>query len=58
MYWSSWDAATNERLVYEAGLDVITTDIETSTEDGIDVPLQWLISRKRLAEVRPRVPKL
>jgi SAM-dependent methyltransferase len=47
MYWSSWDASTNERLVGEAGLDVISADIETSREDGNEVAFQWLRARKR-----------
>jgi ubiquinone/menaquinone biosynthesis C-methylase UbiE len=50
MYWSSWDADTNERLVHQAGLEVIGADIETSLEDGIEVSFQWLTGRKPLAE--------
>jgi SAM-dependent methyltransferase len=53
MYWSNWDAAANERLVHEAGLDVIAADIERSTEDGVAVSFQWLIGRKQPVSHRP-----
>jgi SAM-dependent methyltransferase len=49
MYWSTWDASTNERLINQAGLAVIRTEIETDTEDGIEVSFQWLVARKPLA---------
>lgn len=46
MYWSHFDAATNARLVEEAGLPVLETIIDTADEDGRPVSHLWIVARK------------
>ncbi|MFT4038750.1 MAG: methyltransferase domain-containing protein [Thermomicrobiales bacterium] len=46
MYWSHFDAATNARLVEEAGLQVLEARIDTADEDGQPVAHQWIVARK------------
>jgi SAM-dependent methyltransferase len=52
MYWSSYDADTNIRLVWGAGFELIESRIIGQVEDGEDVDFQWIVARKPTA--RPR----
>lgn len=46
MYWSSHDAATNRRLVEEAGLHLVEASEETALEFGQPVTFLWVVARK------------
>jgi hypothetical protein len=46
MYWSNWDAATNRRLVRDAGLDLIDAHTEAEDEGGRTVTFLWVIARR------------
>jgi hypothetical protein len=46
MYWSSYDSATNVRLVQEAGLVVLQAREETVEEHGQEVSFLWIVARK------------
>lgn len=46
MYFSHWDAATNQRLVMEAGLRIISARAETADEDGAPVTFLWVMAEK------------
>ena len=46
MYWSSFDAETNERLVTDAGLQIVSAQQETEEEDGQAVTFLWIVARK------------
>lgn len=46
MYWSHFDAATNLRLVEEAGLAIESAELETADEDGAQVTFLWIVARK------------
>jgi SAM-dependent methyltransferase len=46
MYWSHFDAETNQRLVEEAGLVVASAVLETADEDGLPVTFLWVVARK------------
>ncbi len=46
MYWSHFDAATNRRLVEEAGLVIESAELETADEDGLPVAFLWVVARK------------
>jgi hypothetical protein len=46
MYWSHFDAATNRRLVEEAGLVIESATLETADEDGAPVTFLWVVARK------------
>lgn len=46
MYWSGYDAATNRRLVEEAGLLVERAQLETADEDGRPITFLWIVARK------------
>jgi len=48
MYFSHFDAATNERLVRDTGFVVRTAMVETTDEDGMPVGFLWVV-----AEVPP-----
>jgi hypothetical protein len=37
MYWSHFDPATTTELVEQAGLDILTTSLDTEIEDGLEV---------------------
>jgi SAM-dependent methyltransferase len=45
MYWSHFDAATNRRLVEEAGLVIESATLETADEDGAPVTFLWVVAR-------------
>ena len=46
MYWSHWDVSTSLSLATAAGLDVLSAEIETTTEDDKEVSFLWLVARK------------
>ncbi|HET9110469.1 MAG TPA: class I SAM-dependent methyltransferase [Ktedonobacterales bacterium] len=46
MYWSHWDAATNRRLVADAGLRILSATEETADEDGAPVTFLWILAQK------------
>lgn len=46
MYFSAFDAATNRRLVREAGLELLSAEEITSDEDGVPVTFLWVVARK------------
>src|SRR5204862_5849397 len=46
MIWSHYDAATNRRLVGEAGCELLTATIEREDEDGAAVRFLWVVARK------------
>jgi SAM-dependent methyltransferase len=46
MYWSHFDAATNHRLVEEAGFELESAREETEDEDGAPVTFMWVVARK------------
>jgi ubiquinone/menaquinone biosynthesis C-methylase UbiE len=46
MYWSHYDAATNRRLVEEAGLETESATLEAADEDGAPVTFLWIVARK------------
>ena len=46
MYFSHFDGATNQRLVEEAGLQIISAQEETADEDGAPVTFLWVVARK------------
>ena len=46
MFWSHFDAATNQRLVEEAGLEIADASILDEDEDGVPVPFLWMTARR------------
>jgi ubiquinone/menaquinone biosynthesis C-methylase UbiE len=46
MFFSHFDAATNQRLVREAGFEIVKTRQETQTEGSRPIPYLWLLARK------------
>ena len=46
MYWSSYDAAINSRLVEEAGLRILTARQETVVEFGDPATFLWVVARQ------------
>lgn len=46
MFWSSFDSATNRRLVEEAGLHVIRAQEETAEDFEAPVTFLWVVARK------------
>jgi ubiquinone/menaquinone biosynthesis C-methylase UbiE len=44
MYWSHFDSPTNQRLVEEAGLRIVTAREQTSPVDN--VPFLWMVAQK------------
>lgn len=47
MYWSGFDSETNERLVKEAGLCIVSTREETATEFDKSVTFLWIIAQRQ-----------
>jgi SAM-dependent methyltransferase len=50
MYWSHYDGETNQRLVTDAGLEVIDATVRTEIEDGDPVTFLWVVARKPVSE--------
>lgn len=49
MYWSSYDGATNQRLVEEAGLEIVQANVETAVEFDKPITFLWIIAQKPTA---------
>jgi SAM-dependent methyltransferase len=47
MYWSTFDSQTNQRLVEEAGLHIVSAREETAEEFGEPITFLWVVARKR-----------
>lgn len=46
MYFSSWDAATNRRLLGAAGLDVLHDELVEMREGrGVAATFQWVLAQ-------------
>ena len=50
MYFSHFDSPTNQRLVAEAGLELLAANEETADEDGTPVTFLWVVAQKPPAE--------
>ncbi len=46
MYWSSFDSETNQRLVEETGLSILSAQEETAEEFGEPITFLWVIAQK------------
>ncbi len=46
MYWSHFDSPTNQRLVQEAGLQIVRATEETAPEDGVPITFLWVVAQK------------
>ncbi len=46
MFFSHWDAATNRRLVEQAGLRILSAREEIADEDGAPVAFLWVVAEK------------
>jgi cyclopropane fatty-acyl-phospholipid synthase-like methyltransferase len=46
MYWSSYDAATYQRLIADSGFTIISAQTETQIEDGDEVTFLWVLAEK------------
>ncbi|MBD0316914.1 MAG: class I SAM-dependent methyltransferase [Thermoleophilia bacterium] len=46
MYFSHFDAETNEKIVREAGFNVVRAAEESQSEGGQTVPYLWVLARK------------
>jgi len=46
MYWSSFDASTNKRIIQQAGFEVLQAEIVAEEEDGKLVPFLWVLAKK------------
>lgn len=46
MYWSLFDSATNQRLLQDAGLHILSAQEETEEEDGVPIPFLWVVAQK------------
>ena len=46
MYWSSFDAETNERMVENAGFELESADLVTHAFDGEEETHLWIVARR------------
>lgn len=46
MFFSHFDAATNERLIRDAGFEIVRAEEEEQLEGGRPVPYLWVLARK------------
>jgi ubiquinone/menaquinone biosynthesis C-methylase UbiE len=46
MYWSHFDAATNQQLVTNAGFELVEAVLDTADEDGQPITHLWIVGRK------------
>ena len=46
MYWSHFDAETNQRLVANAGLEIVEATLDAADEDGQPITHLWIVARK------------
>ncbi|MGI8858127.1 MAG: class I SAM-dependent methyltransferase [Thermomicrobiales bacterium] len=54
MYFSGYDAKTNERLAREAGFDIIAARPETAEEFGRPTTFFWIVARKATESAKER----
>lgn len=47
MFWSSFDAETNLKIVERAGFEIVESAVHEDDEDGRKVPFLWILARKR-----------
>lgn len=47
MYWSHFDSDTNVAMVAEAGLEIVSAEEATISEEGVPVTFLWIVARKR-----------
>lgn len=47
MFWSSFDAATNLKMVEEAELEVVESAVIEDREDDKVIPFLWIVAKKR-----------
>jgi SAM-dependent methyltransferase len=45
MFWSHFDAPTNQHLVREAGFSLLEAEVVTEEEDGVPVSFLWVLAR-------------
>ena len=50
MFWSSFDSATNRRLLEEAGSRIIRVQEETELEFGAPIKFLWVVAEKPVEE--------
>jgi len=46
MFFSSFDSATNQRLIAEAGFDILSAEEITEKENGDPVTFLWMVAQK------------
>lgn len=46
MYWSHFDAGTNQQLVTNAGFELVEAALDTADEDGQPITHLWIVGRK------------
>jgi trans-aconitate methyltransferase len=46
MYWSHFDAETNQQLVTNTGIEIMEATLDIAYEDGQPVTHQWIVGRK------------
>ena len=46
MYWSHFDADTNQQLVTNAGFEVVEAALDVADEDGQPITHLWIVGRK------------
>jgi len=51
MYFSHYDADTNRRLVEDAGLELLATEVVTELEDGRPIDFLWVLARRPAGRV-------
>jgi hypothetical protein len=48
MYWSHFDSQTNQRLIQDTGLQLLSATEEIAEEDGVPVTFLWVVAQKPL----------
>ncbi len=46
MYWSHFDAETNQQIVTNAGFEIVEATLDSADEDGQPITHQWVVGRK------------
>ena len=55
MFFSSFDAAENRRLVAAAGFDLLIADVLETIEPGGPVPFLWVLARRVAGDADDRL---
>ena len=55
MFFSSFDAAENRRLVSAAGFDLLIADVLETIEPGGPVPFLWVLARRVAGDADDRL---